>query len=201
MHYYINGKTVLLKKSEGIVINSRVMHYGYAFHDADCSFICILFHPDLLANNKAVYRQYVLPLLDQSVWEYLHLSEDSNASLLSGIRTLWELKAQAVPGYELEAIGQLYFLWREIGRLASSMTPCYRYENDPGILVMRQSPLDYINQYRLQAAASLLLSTDMKITDISTRCGFSHHSYFAKLFARSMGCSPSAYRRENARTS
>ena len=105
MHYYINGKTVPLKKSEGIVINSRVMHYGYAFHDADCSFICILFHPDLLANNKAVYRQYVLPLLDQSVWECLHLSEDSNASLLSGIRTLWELKAQAVPGYELEAIG------------------------------------------------------------------------------------------------
>ena len=76
------------------------------------------------------------------------------------------------------------------------MTPCYRYENDPGILVMRQSPLDYINQYRLQVAASLLLSTD-----ISPRCGFNHHSYFAKLFARSMGCSPSAYRRENARAS
>ena len=38
MNYYINGQTLLLESGDGIFINSREMHYGYASDTEDCEF-------------------------------------------------------------------------------------------------------------------------------------------------------------------
>lgn len=57
------------------------------------------------------------------------------------------------------------------------------------------SPLQYLNRCRLDHAARLLRARPVRIiTDITLDCGFSSSQYFATVFAKRFGCSPSAFR-------
>lgn len=59
---------------------------------------------------------------------------------------------------------------------------------------IRQSPMDYLISYRIQVAKKLLETTDHSITEIALRCGFNSNSYFTKIFHRTCGKNPNAYR-------
>ena len=59
---------------------------------------------------------------------------------------------------------------------------------------IRQSPMDYLISYRIQVAKKLLETTDHSITEIALRCGFNSNSYFTKIFHRTCGKTPNAYR-------
>jgi len=61
---------------------------------------------------------------------------------------------------------------------------------------IHQSPMDYLIDYRVQTAKKLLQTTDLSITDIALRCGFNSNSYFTKIFHRSCGKTPNAYRKQ-----
>ncbi len=56
------------------------------------------------------------------------------------------------------------------------------------------TPIQYVRQVRVQKAAELLRSTDLKVSDIGMMCGFQEMSYFAKTFRALKGCTPRAYR-------
>ena len=56
---------------------------------------------------------------------------------------------------------------------------------------------EYLTRVRMQAAESYLLKTDLSISEIASRCGFSGSNYFGDVFRRCYGISPSAYRRRN----
>ena len=64
---------------------------------------------------------------------------------------------------------------------------------------LNTTPFTYLLRYRCRAAAERLKNSEDSITDIAYICGFSGSSYFGKIFRQEMGCSPSAYRRENHR--
>lgn len=57
-----------------------------------------------------------------------------------------------------------------------------------------QSPIDFLNTYRLHITANQLRNTSGKISDIAFHCGFNHLSYYSKLFMRHYGCTPTKYR-------
>lgn len=57
-----------------------------------------------------------------------------------------------------------------------------------------QSPMDFVNAYRLECSRHLLETTSLNITEICTSCGFNHLSYFSKQFRQKYGCSPRAFR-------
>ena len=57
------------------------------------------------------------------------------------------------------------------------------------------SPVNYLNDYRVRMAAQMLLQTGDSIMHISESCGFSSNSYFGKVFHESMGCTPMDYRK------
>jgi len=59
------------------------------------------------------------------------------------------------------------------------------------------SPMEYLNRYRIRQSTFLLLQTDERISDIALSCGFSHSSYFGKLFLEYMGCTPTEYRKRS----
>lgn len=61
---------------------------------------------------------------------------------------------------------------------------------------IRQSPMDYLIEYRIRTAKKLLETTDHSITDIALACGFNSNSYFTKLFHRICGKTPNIYRKE-----
>ncbi|MBQ2626681.1 MAG: helix-turn-helix domain-containing protein [Eubacterium sp.] len=53
-------------------------------------------------------------------------------------------------------------------------------------------------QFRIQEAANLLRTTDNKITDIGSACGFQDTSYFVKRFREFKHCTPGVYRKKNS---
>ena len=63
------------------------------------------------------------------------------------------------------------------------------------------TPIQYVLQYRIQMAAGLLTETDRKIADIGMQCGFQDLSYFARMFRRLKGYTPSEYRKLKKNTS
>lgn len=63
---------------------------------------------------------------------------------------------------------------------------------------LQQSPIDFLNHYRLKVSCSLLAKQELNVTQAAVACGFNHLSYYSKLFYRNYGCTPSEYRRRTA---
>jgi signal transduction histidine kinase/DNA-binding response OmpR family regulator/ligand-binding sensor domain-containing protein len=59
------------------------------------------------------------------------------------------------------------------------------------------SPSEFIKDYKLSFAANLLISTDLKITEIVYRIGMTNKSYFYRVFAEKYGMPPKEYRETN----
>lgn len=58
-----------------------------------------------------------------------------------------------------------------------------------------QSPINYLNSYRLEKSRELLRNSDKNISQISYDCGFNEQSYYSRLFLREYGCTPLEYRK------
>ena len=57
------------------------------------------------------------------------------------------------------------------------------------------TPKDYIIRKRIETARIMLKETDTSVIDIAMECGFSTSQYFATVFRRYTGFTPSEYRR------
>ncbi len=57
------------------------------------------------------------------------------------------------------------------------------------------TPNQYLKQYRIQKACSMLTDTDYTSLEIALECGFQSSSYFAKTFKEQRGCTPLEYRK------
>ncbi|WP_343248149.1 AraC family transcriptional regulator [Diplocloster hominis] len=53
---------------------------------------------------------------------------------------------------------------------------------------------EYINLARIEHARHLLSSTNLKIYEISSACGYTDQYYFSSVFKKIVGISPSEYR-------
>lgn len=59
---------------------------------------------------------------------------------------------------------------------------------------LNTSPIDFLNQYRLETSCKLLCNSKLNITDIAINCGFVHNSYYSQMFRKFYKCSPREYR-------
>lgn len=57
-----------------------------------------------------------------------------------------------------------------------------------------QTPSELIRSIRLDYASKLLISTQLTVSEIITKCGFSNRSYFYREFAKKFGMSPSGFK-------
>ena len=57
------------------------------------------------------------------------------------------------------------------------------------------APHDYLSRLRIDEARRLMLTTELPLADIGLICGFGDQSYFTRIFSRSVGASPGAWRR------
>ena len=60
---------------------------------------------------------------------------------------------------------------------------------------IQQSPMDYLIDFRIRMAKKLLETTSLSITEVALRTGFNSTAYFSKMFRRSCGKTPNAYRK------
>ena len=61
----------------------------------------------------------------------------------------------------------------------------------------QMSPSDYITNVRINAAKTLLGTTDRRISDIAQDVGFFDHSHFIRTFKHTVGVTPAKYRRHH----
>ncbi len=62
---------------------------------------------------------------------------------------------------------------------------------------LQQTPIEYLNSFRIKKACQLLSSTGLAITEIGFRVGFNDSSYFAKTFKQKMRKTARDYRKEH----
>lgn len=238
MNYHVNGKTILLKDQDCIIINSRQLHYGSSCMRHNCHFVCIRFHPKVLGHCSGLYEKYVLPLINCSEIGHLHYDSCSqnHGFIKECIQNILSLKETKEDSYELEVLSIIYRLWRRIlyqckdrinqessancsdlALLKKMVSYIYEHYSEPLTLdeiaaranisrskcciifreYLQQSPIDYLNKYRLELSRYLLANTQSKITEIALSCGFSHSSYFSKIFLREYGRTPTKYRKQH----
>lgn len=65
---------------------------------------------------------------------------------------------------------------------------------------IQQSPMEYLIDYRIQAATKLLEKTSLSITDIAMQTGWGSSSYFSKMFRRACGKTPNEHRKAHQST-
>lgn len=65
---------------------------------------------------------------------------------------------------------------------------------------LNTSPCEYLAVYRLEEARKLLMQTELSVTEIGYRTGFSTSAHFGQVFRKTFDMSPSEYRIAYART-
>ena len=59
-----------------------------------------------------------------------------------------------------------------------------------------KTPIKYINDLRIEAALKLLVDSNLSITQIADRVGFSNINYMIKVFKDTLNTTPKAYKRK-----
>ncbi len=80
----------------------------------------------------------------------------------------------------------------EIAARELSYTPSYLSQEFKKALGINYK--EYLQQFRLDKAMYMLKTSDMKIIDISATVGYADHKFFAKIFKKHTGMTPSEYR-------
>ena len=237
MNYEINGKTVRLPEHSALFVNARQLHYGFSADDAECDFICVLFHPSVLRISDRFFHKMAEPIISNEGIEYILFEENDSCDYISVsgcMKDTADLRDEAPPGYELEVIGNIDRIWSVIFRWCETIPAAFGnapYEDrqiqrkmvsyifshyaEPLTLeeiatsgsvsrskccqifkkFLGESPVDFVNSYRLEKSCLELRGSARSITEIALNCGFNHPSYFTKIFSRKYGCTPSAYRK------
>jgi AraC-like DNA-binding protein len=58
-------------------------------------------------------------------------------------------------------------------------------------------PLEFLNEIRIKRACKLLTDTSLHINEICKEVGINNHVYFSRLFTKTIGMSPTEYRKVN----
>lgn len=93
MNYYVNGKIIHLNEGDGIIVNSRAMHYGYSENSEDCDFICVLINPSIFGTTTPIYQKFISPILKNVCLDAYPLLANHNEhqSILNDINILGKL--------------------------------------------------------------------------------------------------------------
>ena len=90
MTYNVNGELIELTEGNGIMVNSRQLHYGFSPEHNECEFICILLSPELLSGNGWFYQNYIEPITENPLYPYLYLDgEPWKNSILENLNRLY----------------------------------------------------------------------------------------------------------------
>lgn len=92
-------------------------------------------------------------------------------------------------GYLHEHYSDKFILADMAAAVSMSRNECCRYFK----MMMNMTITEYLTEYRLSQAITLLESSNLSITEISERTGFCDVSYFIKTFRHKIGKTPKAY--------
>lgn len=235
-YFYVNGKIIFLQQGDGLIVNSKAMHYGYSVNQQDCEFTCVLINPNIFGCNSDLYRNFVEPVIKSASLEYSVLRKNNlqHLELIEQIKKFEQLyiKLMDNQSVDMESLAVASQLWKQWFDLVSSELTMQQQEEHRDIIAQKkmvsfiyqnymhplnleniassanicrtkccllfkkyinQSPIDFLNTYRLGKAKELLSTTSMSVTEVALSCGFNNLSYFSKQFEKATKYTPKKY--------
>ncbi len=114
MAYNVNGSIVQLEAGDGIIVNSRQMHYGFSETETECTYVCMVLHPMLLCVSHQTEAELVTPILSDSSLPYilLHSSVPWEREILDCIQEIYDMREK--PTAKLRIHGLFDQIWATI---------------------------------------------------------------------------------------
>ena len=111
--YYINGEKIIIQEHDGVLLNSRQMHYGYSDDGTDCTFICTLFKTSLLSVNQEIAAKYIQPVTNHPgfSYSYLHSACPRENEIIRLFDELYEIDQKPSPCHEIDLLSRLFSIW------------------------------------------------------------------------------------------
>ncbi len=161
-----------------------------AGHPLLCQVFAAMLHE--VARAGAADALYLDCLLDTFVFTLLREHSTAAVRERSGSERLTTYRLRQITDYidsQLAGAITLSDLVRVGG--VSTLHFVRAFKNSAGI-----TPYQFVLARRIARAKQLLTASALGIADIATACGFSNAAHFSKAFVRSVGISPSRYRRD-----
>ena len=96
----------------------------------------------------------------------------------------------------LELIQEKYSEDLDLDQLAKIANLSSRYFCSLFKKVMKQTPINYLNNYRIDRAAYLIADDKKSLIEICYECGFHDYSYFIRVFKKTMKITPKQYKKQ-----
>lgn len=122
LSYRINGSDFSIGAGEAVFVNAGQLHYGYSADGSDCEYICIVFHPRVITENKWLTEQYITPVTENFDCTEFLFSADCPATgrMRALLRSIYDLYQCQKPCRELLGIQILIDIWMELYQLTGT---------------------------------------------------------------------------------
>lgn len=216
-----NEKTFPVEKGDLIFVNPLQIHAHIP--KPWFSFCCILLHPwffsDIQYDGKIMIEncirgdKFVKESVEAMIREKDSASPFSDMAIKGHAYTLTAYLMRNYTAHEMtekDTLHQrtklkraetiLYYIQNHYHEKITSQTLsdlCYMNESHFCRFFKKnfgKTPLAYINEYRIEKACDMLLSTTASITEIALSSGFEDINYFSRTFKKLKGVSPSQFR-------
>ena len=203
-NHFLEENDVFLRKPGQIV--EGFMPYRFQFiifqvsDPVSCAFLNSL--PDKLNLKK---NPRIQTIFDEIQLLYFQESEASHLMLKARILELLYLfnTASTTSNYSPHVRTAIKFMKNNyeqnigVSDIAASANISVRYLFLQFRELMSDTPINYLNQLRLEKSRTLLLDTNLSIAEIAQRCGFKSLSYFDYVFKLHAGISPAKFRSQH----
>lgn len=206
-------------KGDLVIINPNELHSynGYNTHT------CLIFYPEFFSD--VIFERYILKNYipgDKIISEYISsiANEYKNPTFISNMiikAKSYELMAYLIKNYTRTQISNVEYdrlisKRRKINNILDYIE-CHLHENISTSDIAKEffisetylcrlfnaelgiSPLNHINNMRIQESMVLLKTTNESVSTIAMHLGFSSINYFSRIFKKFTGLTPQEYRK------
>jgi AraC-like DNA-binding protein len=144
------------------------------------------------AGGEAMLARMSEMMFVDAVRRYAETLPAQSEGWLAGLRDRFVGRALALLHERPAHAWSIEELGREVGLSRSAL-------HERFVQLIGVPPMQYLAQWRMQAAARLLLETRGHVAEIALEVGYDSEAAFARAFKRAVGMPPGAWRRERDR--
>jgi AraC-like DNA-binding protein len=138
--------------------------------------------------SEAVLSRLTDLIFLQAVRAWVAAQTDSRTRWIAALRDRQIATVLGLMHKQPERPWTVTILAREVGMSRSTLARRFRE-------ILGETPLVYLSRWRLHAAAELMRTEKLSLGEIATRVGYQSEASFSRVFRRTMGKPPAAYRR------
>ena len=145
--YFVNGKELLLRAGDTIIVNSNQIHYNMTVNGEVAKYVICILHPSILMNSITVEMQAIRPIIDNQDLPYLRFRyiNEHTESIRSLILGMPDIRHDP-----FAITKQFYQIWDIIRRHAETLGATEDVVSDPRMQSFKAMMHFISNNYQKQ---------------------------------------------------